>query len=669
MTAAIANETPTRPVTRTPDLRVYRENMAALFRCDAELAAAIDAIPFSSLPKLEAARDGTPTASVSGDHGRPIYLHSRHRPLEEAAAFVAAQGDTGTAVVLLAGVGLGYHLLEFERRGGRPRFLVAEPDLATLKAALCVSDLSRLFSAGRLLVLTSSAKPYLHARLRHYLGELIGGLHVAALPHTRRCAAAFHRELLARVTDYVAYCRMQVVTLAKVTRASSRNIALNLPHYLRSAGVGGLAGRAAGYPAIVVAAGPSLARNVQMLRGLRERAVIIAVQTVYKLLRSLDIEPHIVTSLDYHEASADFFRGIEHAGDTLLVAEPKVNWQVLDLFVGRKLLLHNGLADQLLRSLAPPRASLKPGCTVAHLAFYVAQYLRCDPILLVGQDLCFSEGLYYPPGVPIEKTWAPELGRYQTVEMKQWERIARHRPVLRTVKDVHGRDTYTDDTLFTYAEQFETDFAAAAAQPDAPRVVHAGEAGMRLAGTEVMSLREAAERFCTRRLPDNLLSDQIAAQPTPADLTAAATEIEARVREIREARQVAAETIALLERLEGLVEQPSAFNRQMVRLDELRLRMRELDATYRLVVDVSQTAEIRRLTADRSLEDIDDETPQTARRRLRRDRQFVTEFVEGCEWLERVLPEAAARLRAAAAEEPSRPAGGARTGRTAETQA
>lgn len=654
MTATLASGIPTRPIfTTAPDLRIYIRNMAALFRADAELAAAIDAIPFSALPRIEAARDGTPTASVCGDDGRPVYLHSRHRPAEEAAAFVAAQGEIGTSVVLLGGVGLGYHVLEFERRGGRPRFLVAEPDLALLKAALCVSDVSPLVATGRLVILTSSEKAYLHARLRHYLGELIGGVHVAALPHTRRCAAAFHRELLARVTDYVAYCRMQVVTLAKVTRASSRNIAMNLPHYLRNPGVGMLAGRAAGYPAIVVAAGPSLARNIHLLRELRERAVIIAVQTVYRLLRSLEIEPHIVTSLDYHEASADFFRGVEQAGGTLLVAEPKVNWNVLDLFPGRKLLLHNGLAEQLLRTHAPQRAALRPGCTVAHLAFYVAQHLGCDPILFVGQDLCFSEGLYYPPGVPIEKTWAPELGRYQTVEMKQWERIARHRPVLRTVKDVHGRDTYTDDTLFTYAEQFQADFAAAAAQPGAPRLVHAGEAGMRLAGTEVMSLREAADRFCTRPLPPGLLAAPGDGPDSP-DLAAAAAEIEARLSEVREARRVAEETVALLERLEGLVEQPGAFNRQMVRLDELRLRMRELDAAYRLVVDVSQTAEIRRLTADRSLENIDDETADTARRRLRRDRQFVAEFVEGCEWLERLLPQAAARLRATLAGDPSR---------------
>ncbi|MCH7852500.1 MAG: NAD(P)-binding domain-containing protein, partial [Candidatus Marinimicrobia bacterium] len=68
-------------------------------------------------------------------------------------------------------------------------------------------------------------------------------------------------------------------------------------------------------------------RNVALLAGLAEQgfqvqsdnegavdaagAVIIAVQTVYKLLRSMNLAPHFVTSLDFHEISEDFFLGFD----------------------------------------------------------------------------------------------------------------------------------------------------------------------------------------------------------------------------------------------------------------------------------------------------------------------------------------------------------------------
>jgi len=51
-------------------------------------------------------------------------------------------------------------------------------------------------------------------------------------------------------------------------------------------------------------------------------------------------------------------------------------------------------AEDLLRETAPMRGSLRAGSTVAHLSFYLAEYLGCDPIILIGQDLSFSDGLY-----------------------------------------------------------------------------------------------------------------------------------------------------------------------------------------------------------------------------------------------------------------------------------
>ena len=70
---------------------------------------------------------------------------------------------------------------------------------------------------------------------------------------------------------------------------------------------------------------------------------------------------------------------------------------------------------------------LKAGATVAHLSFYLAEFLGCDPIILIGQDLGFVDGLYYKPGTAIHETWGVELGRFNTLETKEWERIVRSR--------------------------------------------------------------------------------------------------------------------------------------------------------------------------------------------------------------------------------------------------
>jgi len=78
----------------------------------------------------------------------------------------------------------------------------------------------------------------------------------------------------------------------------------------------------------------------------------------------------------------------------------------------------------------------------------------------VGQDLGFVDGLYYKPGTAIHETWGVELGRFNTLETKEWERIVRSRTILRKIPDIHGHPMYTEEQFFVYLQQFERDFVA-----------------------------------------------------------------------------------------------------------------------------------------------------------------------------------------------------------------
>jgi hypothetical protein len=652
-----------------PLRQLYLKNLAALYGSDPLLAAQLEQVPFAQLPPLEPTRDGEFTTRVQTDDGKPVYTHSRYNPLEEARTLISTQVERALAdraarrtaqdardgvaaealgrdeaglegqCFLISGVGLGYHIAEIERRYYRPLLIVAEADLALIKAALCVSDLAEPLRERRVTFITAPDKSAVHQRLHGAITTVLLGLTFVVPPYTTRVRASFHRQISALLRDFISYSRIQVVSLLRLSRATARNVALNLPTYVANPGVEVLHERAAGYPAIIVAAGPSLARNVGQLQELRQRAVVIAVQTVFKMLLARRIPPHFVCSLDYHEVSAQFFHGLTDLGGAALVAEPKAHWQVLDAFRGRRHVLYSDFAANLLREVAPARGALRAGSTVAHLAFYLAEYLGCNPIILIGQDLSYSEGLYYPAGTQIERIWQPELGRFNTVEMKQWERIVRVRNPLLKVRDIYGRETYTEEALYTYAEQFQADFLQSRA-----RIIHATEGGLRLQGTEVMTLRQAAEQFCTRPLPPDLLNPQSA----PVDTTLrqrVSTAVAARIAEVREIRSIAGETVELLAQLAALVDRPKEFNRLITRVDELRTRMGRNERTFELVAQVSQYAEFRRVQADRAIRDGEAETPESIRRRLRRDREYATALIDGCDYLLQFLPQALQRVQ------------------------
>ena len=73
------------------------------------------------------------------------------------------------------------------------------------------------------------------------------------------------------------------------------------------------------------------------------------------------------------------------------------------------------------------RSAIPPGATVAHLSVSLAEFLGCATVVLVGQDLGFTDGLYYCPGTAVHRVWDAELSPWNTLEMMEWQRIARMR--------------------------------------------------------------------------------------------------------------------------------------------------------------------------------------------------------------------------------------------------
>jgi hypothetical protein len=420
---------------------------------------------------------------------------------------------------------------------------------------------------------------------------------------------------------------------------------MNLASYVSTPPIDILRDRFAGNPAVVISAGPSLSRNIEGLAALKGRAVLCAVQTAVKPLMKRGIVPDFVTSLDFHEMSRKFFEGVAGLGEAHLVAEPKATWHVIDKYPGPVSLLDNSWARLVIGDELGARDGLKAGATVAHLAFYLASYLGCDPIIFVGQDLAFTGHVFYIPGVEIHQAWRSELNRFCTIEQKEWDRIARNRPILRRVPGVDGTGLYTDELLLTYLEQFEKDIAEVPA-----RVVDATEGGARIRGAEVMSLKAAAGRFCREKIdPARFAYRQTTRWHDSVRLPAARDELAERIEELDDAVRTCDEFLSLLDELNGLTDDPGRFNQRLVRVDELRTRVHQESRAYLIVNAAFQLAELRRFSADRKigLAELDD--VERAKRQIARDIEFVTAVRDGAHEMKTILSEALGRIEEQAA--------------------
>jgi hypothetical protein len=334
----------------------------------------------------------------------------------------------------------------------------------------------------------------------------------------------------------------------------------------------------------------------------------------------MGVEPHFVTSLDYHEICTRFFEHLPSSLRTELVAEPKATSAIFAMYPGPVSILGNEYAEGMLSEMKLDKERLPGGATVAHLAYYLAEHLGCDPIVFVGQDLGFSDGLCYAPGTSYEDVWRPELGRFCTVEMKQWEQIVRERFILRRIPDFEGRPMYTEERLFTYLQQFERDFGGSKA-----RIIDATEGGAAKRGATPMKLADVLETYCREPLADafphhpGMRWDRI-----PGCIAS----LRNRLDEAAAIERISRETIPLLSEIHDHLDDQARVNRTIVRLDALRSRMNEFGACYDLITQLTQNTELKRFEADRKISASKLDAAEKQRRQVGRDIANVTGIVD-----------------------------------------
>ena len=596
------------------------ENLAALWARDPLLAAAVDEATMRprSLRKstVSPAKNGQPTLAAQTADGRTLQLHSRYDPAGEAATLIDRTGPVDGVAYFVLGFGLGYHVEElFRRAPTTARIWILEPDVEVIASALESRDLAELLNNPRVAFITEIDRAALLAKFQSLAALLMSGTTTIEHAPSVERTPEFFAAARAWIDEIASFSRTAIHTLVLNSTKTIGNIARNLPWYARSPGIARLHNAFRRQPAIIVSAGPSLRKNRHLLLEAKGKAVIIAVQTTLRPLLDLGVEPDFVTSLDYSEISARFFHDLPRGLKTELIAEPKATDAIFGLHPGPMSLVGSDVADDLLHGATSQRPRLKSGATVAHLSFYLAEYLGCDPIVFVGQDLGFSDGLCYAAGTSYDDVWRPELNRFHTVEMKQWEQIARERSILRRIPDHLGRPMYTEQRLFSYLQQFERDFAACKS-----RVIDASEGGAMKRGATSMPLADVLRRFANQPLRSTLPPH---AGPPDVSIDRVLAALNARVEEAGRMRDVACRVVPLLEDVRDHVDDDARVNRAVAQIDPLRAEMNAVGRTYQLVMYLAQQNEFERFKTDLSIDGREATAPAAVTQRRRADRDLT----------------------------------------------
>jgi hypothetical protein len=357
--------------------------------------------------------------------------------------------------------------------------IIIENDPDRIKASLKNYDYTHVINSRRVVIIDTDNKNEIHVILSSIADRLNRSVYITT-PKTNR-----DNEFRIKCIDIInKYTDMQMLLLATQMKngpTTCDNLLQNARDYYECPGISQIKDVYQGHPAVVVSAGPSVDKQIELLKQHQNEIVIVSCLTMLKPLIENGINPDYVTALDYHPISAKFFEGLgdKHINRCEFILDPKVNNEVVKICKEYALsFIGNEWLDSVL-NYSGDYMHNHHGSTVAHMSYSLAEHLGCDPILMIGQDLAFTDNKYYPECV---------------LDCHEWKREnftdIKNRPLI-VEKDYQGNDIFTDDQMLTYREMFERIWNDSNAT-----AIDCTEGGIEKINVEYMTFKDAINEYC-----------------------------------------------------------------------------------------------------------------------------------------------------------------------------
>lgn len=615
-------------------LSYFQSNIKILEQRNPILARFLCSLSLSDEYICEPSKKGDMTLSVrSGD--RSIRLHSAYDPAREANQQIANTEISPTADLVCFGFGLGYHVEKLcELKSKREFIMVVEADVNVVRTAFEYRDLSRMLSDPRVVFSVGESPQNLFNFLKQYgLSILANGLCFFEHPASFQLWPGHYNPAKEAVSEIFKWAKVNYNTQSSKAEIFAGNIMKNLPEFIASPGIRELFEAFKGAPAFIAAAGPSLDKNVDYLRMVGDRGLIVAVDSAVKTLCDKGVRPDIVVSIDFGENNLRHLEGFDSTGMTLIY-DPEVHPRIPANFKGNKFVINlkSKSLCEWLQTVIGDKGTLEKGLSVAHTAFSLCLYFGCAPIVFLGQDLAYPRGEWHTKGSAMFQK-ADEQDDIK-------KRLCR-------VHGYFGGEVMSETSLTVFLRHFESMLS----NLDVP-VFDATEGGALIKGMRNISLRDAIARYCVDDVDKGLLTkDYPVSKRDAASFYRAG---EAILRKLEFCNQGAYKAYNAIEHMLAELQKPnpdpSGFGEcyrniamliQKIGADEEVLAIMKDTATNALLVRAKREAEDIKLSADMDL--------QVLRRLFKKEHMFFESVVKSsdflaqkfCDVLNRVRPELA----------------------------
>ncbi len=377
-------------------MSIYEKNMAALKSVNEDLATKISQITTNE--KYEVFASGHYADANILDRETNAFMYEK-RPIDDIEeTYIELMKEYKLyKIMYIYGIANG-HLINMLTQNQFHEFIyVFEPELELLYIALNLTDISEDIASKRVVLVHTQGFDSVIFR------RIVEGLAVVHLKaYDLRLNTEFYNRYIADITEVnqnilkvFRYYLVSTGNDAKDELLGLEHFVQNLPLMLKNPQLNNLVHKGRNSDtAIIVATGPSLTKQLPLLKEIQNHVTIFAVDACLPVLEKENIKPDIVTSIERVTATGKFY---EHTSSSF---QKDIVFAVTAIVAQE--LLDNIKEGQLQLSMRPTGwhysfmefekyGYLGLGMSAANMAYELASSMKFNQVMIIGQDLAYAK--------------------------------------------------------------------------------------------------------------------------------------------------------------------------------------------------------------------------------------------------------------------------------------
>lgn len=374
-------------------MSIYDKNLEALLKNNGLLYEYLHSGKLTNVEhvKVECAKNGE---VIINSHN--VYLNSRYNPTVEAQKYMQDMEKLPEeAVLVMFGLANGAFAKAFLQLNKKNTYcLVVEPDIEIFMQVMRNIDITDLLSDNRFQLIVYGIND---RKLESVMSGLLKSYnkntnqHIAA-PKYGQLYPDKLKAMIAVLNEQYDRQKIEYNTATQDGAKACKNSFYNVRFFENCRSSDDLIGKfPADMPAIVISAGPSLAKNVHLLEKAKGKAFIICTDTASDAVFATGIKPDMVIAVDY-EKPLELFMA-QGLCDIPFLADTDFNTKVLEYLQPKSLFFSTsseGTWQKLFQKAGSNLTSIDAGGSVATAALSSLVKWGFKKIILIGQDLAHT---------------------------------------------------------------------------------------------------------------------------------------------------------------------------------------------------------------------------------------------------------------------------------------